>query len=461
MKDYRKYSYWLETCGDDLTPRPPLNGSVDVDVAILGAGFSGLWTAYHLLKREPNLRVALVEGEIAGFGASGRNGGWCYAGFAIGPAEMTRRHGAAAARATALAMIGAVGDVERVCREEGIDADIVRSGAVEFARAPYQLPKVRGMAAEYAAVGLADRVPLLDAAEATAKLRVPGALAAVWTRDGLTVQPAKLARGLARAVERRGGVIYEQTRVTDYDGGDRPVLHTERGDVRARRAIVLAGEAYLSQLAKTRRHIAPVTSNIVVTESLPAAVWAKIGWDGRETVGGFGPTGAYIQRTIDGRIAFGPYRGRYPLLSQITDRLDHDEAVYAHAKRSALVWFPDIAGAKFTHQWGGVLGVPRDHMPTMGFNRRTKVGMAFGYTGEGVGAANLSGRTLTDLITETDSELTHLPMATHTPQPWEPEPLRWLGVSYVRQSLYKLEEEAERTGAYPTRKTLAQRLFER
>ncbi|HEU0116166.1 MAG TPA: FAD-dependent oxidoreductase, partial [Thermomicrobiales bacterium] len=269
MKDYRKYSFWLDTCGDDLTPRPPLDGSVDVDVAILGAGFSGLWTAYHLLQREPNLRVALVEAEIAGFGASGRNGGWCYAGFAIGPAEMTRRHGAAAARATALAMIGAVDDVERVCQEEGIDADIVRAGAVEFARAPYQLPKVRGMAAEYVAVGLADRVPLLDAADATAKLRVPGALAAVWTRDGLTVQPAKLARGLAHAVERRGGVIYEQTRVVDYAGGERPVLHTERGDARARRAIVLAGESYLSRLAKTRRHIAPVTSNIVVTEPLP------------------------------------------------------------------------------------------------------------------------------------------------------------------------------------------------
>src|SRR5262249_36959110 len=136
VKDYRQYSYWLESSGDDLTPRAPLDGSIEVDVAILGAGFSGLWTAYHLLKREPELRVAVVEAEIAGFGASGRNGGWCYAGFAVGPAEMTRRHGAAAARAVALAMIGAVDDVEQTCRAEGIDADIVRSGAVEFARAP-------------------------------------------------------------------------------------------------------------------------------------------------------------------------------------------------------------------------------------------------------------------------------------------------------------------------------------
>jgi len=461
VKDYRAYSYWLETCGDDLTPRPPLDGSVDVDVAIVGAGFTGLWTAYHLLKREPGLKVAVVEAEIAGFGASGRNGGWCYAGMAVPPAEMTRRYGAESARATALAMIESVDDVEAVAAEEGITADIARGGAIEFARAAYQLPKIQAMVEEFAAIGLGDRVVWLDAAEAATHLNVPGALGAVWTKDGLALQPAKLVRGLARAVERRGGIIYEQTRVLDYAGGDCPALTTDRGEVRARRAIVLAGEAYLARLDKLRRHVIPLTSNIVLTEPLPPDAWAEIGWDGRATVGGFGPTGGYIQRTADGRIAFGPYWARYPFTSRIDDALDHDEEVYERARRVLRAWFPQTADCRISHAWGGVLGAPRDQMPTMGFNPRTKVALAYGYTGEGVDAANLSGRTLTDLITETDSVLTRLPMANHKPKRWEPEPLRWAGVNYVRKAYRKLDEQAERTGSYPTRKTMAQLLFDR
>ncbi len=460
MKDYRSYSYWLETCGDDLAPRAPLDGSREVDVAIMGAGFTGLWTAYHLLKREPGLSVAVVESEIAGFGASGRNGGWCYAGFAVGPGEMTRLHGEDAARATALAMIGAVDDVERTCAEEGIDADQVRGGAVEFARAPYQLPKVRGMAEEYAAIGLADRVPLLGPSEALTHLRVPGVLGAVWTKDGLTVQPAKLVRGLARAVEKRGGVVYEQTRVTDYRGGERPMLVTDRGDLRARRAIVLAGEAYMARLDKLRRHVIPMTSHIVLTEPLPESVWEQIGWQHRDVVGGFGTTAGYLQRTADGRIMFGAYRACYPFGSRISDDLDRMEDVFAHARRSARLWFPAIEGYRFTHAWGGVFGVPRDQMPTMGFNPRTKVALAYGYTGQGVATANLSGRLVADLITGTDSDLTRLPMASHHPKAWEPEPLRFAGVSFVRRSRIRRLEEVERTGRYPDRKTLAERLFD-
>ncbi len=168
-----------------------------------------------------------------------------------------------------------------------------------------------------------------------------------------------------------------------------------------------------------------------------------------------------MRGTADDRIAFGPYRGRYPFNSRITDALDRDDGVFAHARRSARVWFPFLDQYRFTHAWGGVLGVPRDHMPTMGFNPQTKVALSCGYTGEGVAAANLGGRVLADLITETDSDLTRLPMASHKPVPWEPEPLRWTGVTYVRKSHVKLDEQAERTGSYPRHKTLAQRLFDR
>jgi glycine/D-amino acid oxidase-like deaminating enzyme len=458
---YEGFSFWLETCGDDLTPRPALDGSVDVDVAILGAGYTGLWTAYQLLQREPGLRVGIVEAEIAGFGASGRNGGWCYPSIALGPAELTSRYGRDAARAVLLAMIDAVHEVDRVCTAEGIDAAIARDGALDIARASWQLPKVIGAVEEYEAAGMGDHVVLLDAAQTLARVPAAGAIAAMWKKDAIAVQPAMLARGLARAVERHGATIWERTRVLDYRGGERPVLVTDRGEVRASRAIVLAGEAYLAQLDKTRRNLIPLTSNMVITEPLPESFWAEHGWHGRELVGGSGLTGAYIQKTADGRVALGPFRTRYPFNSQITDALDLDEEVFAHARRSVATWFPMLAGARFTHAWGGVFGMPRDGMPTMGFNPRTKVAMACGYSGSGVSTATLSGQVLGDLITGRDTALTHLPMTSHKPREWEPEPLRWAGVTYVQRSHVSLQEKIDRTGRVPRRKTIAQRFYDR
>lgn len=460
VKDYGAYSFWLEHSGDDLTPRPPLDGSMEVDVAIMGAGFSGLWTAYQLLRREPSLDVLVVEKEIAGFGASGRNGGWCVADFPLQPTALAKRYGREAARAVGLAMIDSLDDIERVTREEGIDAHFSRGGALNIARAGYDLPKLEDSWRDYHAIGLEDHVALLDAAETAERIRVRDAVGSFLMKEGARVQPARLARGLARAVERRGGRIVEGTTVTDYEGGAPPRLITDRGDVRARRAIVLAGEAYMSRLPKLRRHVIPMTSHIVATEPLPPEIWAQIGWEGNEAVVGYGSNAGYLNHTADGRITFGAYRSRYPYRSQISDDLDRPEDIFTHARRAARIWFPALNDVQFTHSWGGVFGVPRDRMPTMGYNRRTGVALAFGYTGEGVCTANLSGRVLADLLTETDSALTHLPMTTHQPVLWEPEPLRSLGVNLVRRARYKENEEVERTGRYPERPSLVKRLFE-
>jgi glycine/D-amino acid oxidase-like deaminating enzyme len=459
-KDYGSYSFWLEHSGDDLTPRPPLDGSTEVDVAILGAGFTGLWTAYSLLRRDPSLNVLVVEREIAGFGASGRNGGWCVAEFPLGPRLLSQRYGRLAARAVNLAMIDSLDDIERVTREEGIDAHFSRGGALSIARADYDLPKLEAAWEEYVAIGLEDRVALLNAAETAERIRVKDAVGAFVMKEGARVQPARLARGLARAVERRGGRIVEGTMVLDYEGGVPPRLITDRGDVRARRAIVLAGEAYLSRLPKLRRHVVPMTSHIVATEPLPPRIWEEIGWAGNEVAVGFGSTAGYLNHTADGRITFGAYRSRYPYLSRISDDLDHMEDVFTHARHAARVWFPALQDVQFTHAWGGVFGAPRDRMPTMGYNRRTGVALAFGYTGEGVCTANLSGRVLTDLLTDTESELTTLPVTTHQPVRWEPEPLRSLGINLVRRARYQENAEVERTGRYPQRPSLAKRLFE-
>jgi glycine/D-amino acid oxidase-like deaminating enzyme len=459
MKDYRTYSFWLDTCGDDLAPRPALDGSIDVDVAILGAGFTGLWTAYHLLQKQPSLKIAVVEAEIAGFGASGRNGGWCFSGFPVSPTTLKAKFGLDAARAVSLAMYDSVDNVGDVCRAEGIEAYYAKGGELEIARADYDLPKLEGIYNEYKAIGLEGHYELLDKAGAEKRIRVAGAVGAFWNREGAAIQPARLARGLARAVERHGGRIYEQTRVVDYVEGPTPKLVTNRGEVRAK-AVVLAGEAYLSALPKLSRQIMPMTSHMVVTEPLSDAQWAKIGWDQREVLGGFGTEGGYINHTGDGRIAFGAYRAQYPFNSKITDALDRNEAIFQHAREATLSWFPMLQGVRFTHAWGGVFGVPRDHMPVMTYDKRTGIATGRGYTGEGVATANLSGRVLADLITETDSELTRLPMTKHQSKSWEPEPLRWLGVTFVTSSRKRMIKEVERTGKYPERPTLAQRIWE-
>jgi glycine/D-amino acid oxidase-like deaminating enzyme len=459
-KDYATYSFWLEHCGDDLTPRAPLSGSIRADVAILGAGFTGLWTAYHLLQREPSLNVVIVEKEIAGFGASGRNGGWCFSGFPYPPGKLTERYGRDAARSVARAMYDSVDDVGQVCEREGIDAHYAKGGELEIARAAYDLPKLQELYDEQRALGLEQHYELLDAAQTAERIRVAGAVGAFWNKEGAAIQPARLARGLARAVERHGGVIYEQTAVTDYVPGPLPRLDTARGNISAN-VIVLAGEAYLSSLPKLRRRIIPATSHIVITEPLSDDLWRQIGWERREVVGGFGTAGAYLNHTADGRIAFGPYRGKAPFNSRITDDLDRPEDVFEHGRQSALQWFPMLreAGVRFTHSWGGVFGVPRDHMPIMRYDQHSGVALGYGYSGEGVATANLSGRVLADLITERDTELAHLPMTRHQPLDWEPEPLRWLGYKVVRRARYREQEQVERSGHYPAKPSVGQRLW--
>jgi glycine/D-amino acid oxidase-like deaminating enzyme len=276
MKNYASYSFWLETCGDNLTPRPFLDGSIDVDVAILGAGYSGLWTAYYLQDRDPSLKIAILEQEIAGFGASGRNGSWCTAHFPTSLGAIARHYGSESARALYRAMAGAVDEVARAAAAEKIDIHFIKGGGMSVAHGLQQLPSVREAHLEFEQLGLGDRVQLLDKAETDRRVKIDGVLGAIFYKDAANLHPGRLVRGLARAVERRGATVYEQTAVTDFRTGAKPALCTARGDVRAK-TIVLCGEAYLTRLAKLHRQLIPVYSLMALTEPLSAADWAEIG----------------------------------------------------------------------------------------------------------------------------------------------------------------------------------------
>lgn len=462
---YGATSFWLETCDDDLTPRPPLDGSADVDVAILGAGYTGLWTAYELLRRDPGLKVTILEREIAGFGASGRNGGWCVAGLQASWANLEQRFGRSGMTAIEDAVDSGVDEIGRVCAEEGIDAGYVKSGSLVVARGPSQVPAMDAHWAALEAAGRADHYRRLDAAEANEMVRIEGSRGGIFGTQYASMHPGRLVRGLARAVERRGGVIHERTAVTDVQPGSgggrvRPALRTARGEVRAS-TVVLAGEAWLTQLPKLHRQLLPTYSLIVLTEPLTDAQWAEIGWRNRECVASYRMSIDYLTRTQDGRILFGGRGAPYRFGSRIEPEYDRDERTHARLRRMVEAWFPGLAGIRFTHAWGGPLGFPRDWLPTFSHDPQTGIASGRGYTGHGVATANLAGRVLADLITGARTELSALPLVNHRSPDWEPEPLRWLGVRFAQESLLRLDAKAERTGVPPSGKSLAERLAAR
>jgi glycine/D-amino acid oxidase-like deaminating enzyme len=456
-KDYASYSYWLETCGDDLTPRPALDGTIDVDVAILGAGFTGLWTAYYLLQREPSLRVALLESEIAGFGASGRNGGGLGNRFPVGLHRMANLFGRQAAIDLQRALNTVVDEIAGVAEREGIAMDYVRGGYLRLARSPYQLDVLAREQRALEEFGFGDDSQLLDAQQVAERVSVAGALGGIYNATSAKIHPAKLARGLARAVERKGATIYEQSPVTDYTTGAYPVLHTARGHARAK-TIVLAGESYLSRFPQLRRKVLPVYSLITLTEPLSPAEWQQIGWEAREGLSSATHMVKYLTHTTDGRVLFGGRGAPYHIGSTIRDAYDRHEPTLRMLQDNVREWFPMLKEVTFTHSWGGPLGWPRDYVPTVSYDPRAGLAAAYGYTGTGVGPSNLFGRILADLITGTDSEISRLPFINRQGRSWEPEPLRFLGVRYVQRGFAQLDAKAERTGIAPTGPSLVERL---
>lgn len=457
MQDYAQYSYWLESCGDDLTPRPSLDGSHTADVVILGAGFTGLWTAYYLLQRDPTLRVAVVEKAIAGFGGSGRNGGWCSAGFPVSLEELERRFGRQAAGQLSRAMVATVDEVGRVVQAEELLCDYEKGGALRLARGLHQVPLLQRTLASYRERGITEHYYLLNKEDTARRIRVSGVEAALFTPHCATIHPGKLVRGLARIVEQHGGTIYEHTAATGYTAGSTPVLHTTQGDVRAR-VVVLAGESYLSQLDQLARQLIPIYSLIVLTEPLSAEQWQEIGWAGRECVGSSKYVVDYLSRTRDGRILFGGRGAPYHFGSRLDDAYDRHHPTHAMLRQATMAWFPTVRREQFSHAWGGPLGVPRDWMPTMSFDPHTGIAIAGGYTGQGVATANLSGRVLADLITDSKSELTTLPTVGYQWRRWETEPWRYLGIRYVQRAYFRLDRQTQVTGKPPDGSSLAERL---
>ena len=422
---YRTRSLWLDSIDGSLAPRPALEGDVDVDVAIVGAGYTGLWTAYYLLRADPKLRIAIIEREIAGFGASGRNGGWCSAIFAGSHRDMARTHGRDAAIALQRAMYDTVDEVGRVVETESIDADFHKGGTLTLATSPAHVERVRASVVETQRWGGPDDAAWLDRSEARRRVSADGVLGAAYTPHCARLHPAKLVRGLADCVSRMGATIYEQTAATSIESR---LVTTDRGRVRAE-VVVRATEGYTAAVPGLRRVVAPLYSLMIATAPLPPAFWSEIGWEDRETLTDGRHLIIYAQRTADDRIAFGGRGAPYHYASRIRDGFDRDANTFAELRRVLVALFPSAAGVAITHEWGGPLGVPRDWTSSVGFDRSTGLAWAGGYVGDGVSTTNLAGRTIADLVAGADTPITRLPWVAHRSRRWEPEPLRWLGIN--------------------------------
>jgi glycine/D-amino acid oxidase-like deaminating enzyme len=440
---YRKLSFWHASVPGSLEPGPPLTGDLDADVAIAGAGFTGLWTAYYLARADPGLKIVVCERDIAGFGASGRNGGWCSALFPASLAKLERLAGRDAAIAQYRAMQQAVDEVGRVAAAEGIDCHWAKGGTVALARSATQLQRAAEEVAEARSFGFGQEdLRLLSAGEARALACASQVLGGMFTPHCAAIHPARLVRGLAQATARHGVSVFERTPVLRIEPGR---LVTETGTVQAR-YVIRATEGYTARLPGLRRAVAPVYSLMIATAPLPESVWDEIGLASRPTFSDLRHLIIYGQRTADGRFAFGGRGAPYHLGSAVRPSFDRVPAVFAALRRTLGELFPVLEDVEVTHGWGGPIGVPRDWCASVGLDRATGLGWAGGYVGDGVSTTNLAGRTLADLVTGTDSEITRLPWVGHRSPAWEPEPLRWLGVNAGLQVMNWADREEARTG---------------
>ncbi|WP_051342740.1 NAD(P)/FAD-dependent oxidoreductase [Pseudonocardia spinosispora] len=432
-------SFWYGQTG--IPSRgPALPGDRTADVCIVGAGLTGLWTAYFLATWQPDLRIVVLEKEFAGFGASGRNGGWLSAELAGNRERYAATGGRAGVVALTRAMERAVDDVIDVCAREDIDADIVKNGVLHVARSEPQLARMKAALASNADWGIGeDHERPLTRREVHDRVRVEGALGAIYSPHCARVQPAKLVRGIADAVRGLGVTIFEGTEVTRIAPG-RAV--TPFGVVRAD-TVLRCLEGYTAGVAGARREWLPMNSSMVATEPLPGDVWDEIGWNGAELVGDAANAYSYAQRTADGRIAMGGRGVPYRYASRTdTDGITQDRTISSLA---AILHsqFPATQDVPLAHAWCGVLGVPRDWCASVALDPATGLGWAGGYVGSGLTTTHLAGRTLADLVLRRDTELTRLPWTNRRVRGWEPEPLRWLGV----RAMYLLYREADRREA--------------
>ena len=442
---HTRHGWWLEDAGS-VTPTRPLAGDASADVVVVGGGYLGMWTAWHLLELEPELDVVVLESAVCGHGPSGRNGGFCETLW--GDAPTLREHaGDAAALAVCRASEDAVRGIGAWCESNGVDAWFREAPMLQVATTESQLGSWDDTVRAAAALGAPEEVVSLSADDVRARCASELFLGGALYRLNATVHPARLALGLRAKLLERGVRIHERSAVTrlDPDGG----AEARSGRVRANAAVMAVNSAAAS-FPGYRLSLAVASSHIVLTEPIPN-VLDELGWTGGEAIVDSRTLVHYMRTTRDGRIVFGWGGGAMGMGGRPSDRLELDRDVVAETERALRRFFPQTRGLAVTHAWGGPIDVSPTHLPI--FGSRGRVHHGFGFTGNGVGPSYLGGEILARLALDRRDERTRLALVEPPRKLFPPEPLRYIGGSLIRRALMAkdaAEDDGREPGA-PTR----------
>jgi glycine/D-amino acid oxidase-like deaminating enzyme len=421
---------------------PAITSNIETDVCIIGAGFTGLWSAYWLTELAPSMSITVLESKYAGFGASGRNGGWFSALFPSDMDKIAKFSSPQAAVALQREMNANVVRSADVIAKLGIDCGWAYEGSLNIARNKAQLVRANAEIEYWRKWGFDETdYRFLSKSEFGNKYQITEQLGAVFTPHCARVQPAKLVKGLVDELVKRGVKIYEQSTVTDFSAHEVLV----NGFKVKTDWVIRATEAYTANFKKYARDVIPVYSLMIATEPLPQSVWEEIGLKG-ETFADLRHLLIYGQRTADNRFAFGGRGAPYHFGSRISPELDLNPKVHTEIRKVLNELFPMIRPYETTHTWGGPLGIPRDWYARVDFDEANRIATGGSYVGDGVGTSALAGITIAEKISGVDSHRQHLPWINRQSRRWEYEPIRWIGANVGLRVMGLADVEESVTG---------------
>ncbi len=429
--------YWLDA--DPLEPdsHPSLIGDVTTDLCIVGAGYTGLWTALLAKERNPEREVIVVEARETGAGASGRNGGFCNTSLTHG---FTNGYNRFRDEMQTIERLGRenLDAIEETIKRYKIDCDWERTGGLRVATEAWHLNGMKEEAELRNSYG--DRVELLSKAEIQARVKSPIYHGAMWDADGTAlVDPARLVWGLERAALSLGVKIYENTKVDWLERTKSGmIVHTSYGSVYAQR-VALATNVFTSLIRRTHKYVVPVYDFQLVTEPLTPAQMESIGWNGREGLSEAGNQFHYYRLTKDNEILWGGYDAIYNFRGKVRQEYESDAQTYAHLAADFLQTFPQLKGIKFTHGWGGAIDTCSRFSPFWGKAHRGRVAYVLGYTGLGVASTRFGAQVMLDLLDKADTERTRLKMVRKKPIPFPPEPFKFIFIRLTQWSINKAD----------------------